>query len=105
MKQKPNKVVALLEALTEELRREAEAEPGSIYYDQTNSPLPRETYLRLVRTGKVTGFKVNRLVLVKRAELHEFIEAHKVDPQLPYSQDNEAVVAAAMARMGMQRAG
>ncbi len=105
MKSPPNKVVALLEALTEELRREAEAEPGPIYYDQTNSPLPRETYLRLVRAGKVTGFKVNRLVLVKRAELHDFIEAHKVDPQLPYSQDNEAVVAAAIARMGMQRAG
>jgi excisionase family DNA binding protein len=105
MKTKPDKVVALLEALTEELRREAEAEPGPLYYDQTNSPLPRDTFLRLVRSGKVTGFKVNRLVLVKRSELHDFIEAHKVNPQLPFSQDNDAVVAAAMTQLGMKRAG
>ena len=59
----------------------------------------------LVRAGKVPGFKVNRVVLVKRDDLHSFIEAHKVDPQLPFSDDNDAVVAAALTRLGMKRAG
>lgn len=91
------------EELASKLEGHVAANGGDEYYNQNTSPLPRDTYLRLVRAGKVTGFKVARLVLVKRADLHEYIEANKVDPQLPFSQDNDAVVAAALAQMGMSR--
>ena len=103
MKTKPSKVVALLEALTEELRRETGEAPDAVYYDQTDSPLPREAHCRLVRTGKLEGFKVAGRILVRRDDMHAFIEAHKVEPRLPYSEDNAAVVAAALKRFGMQR--
>jgi hypothetical protein len=105
MKTKPNKVVALLEALTEELRREADVEPGPVYYDQTSSPLPRETHCRLVRAGKLTGFKVAGRILVRRDDMHTYIESFKVEPHIPLTDDDEAVVAAALEKFGMKRAG
>jgi hypothetical protein len=105
MKTKPNKVVELLEMLTEELRKETEAQPGPVYYDQTNSPLPRETHCRLVRSGKLTGFKVAGRILVKRDEMHSFIESFKVEPHIPLTDDDEAVVAAALGMHGIKRAG
>lgn len=105
MTEKPTKVVALLEALTEELRRQASSAPEAMYYDQTNSPLPRETHCRLVRQGKLTGFKVAGRIFVLRSEMHDFIEKHRVEPHLPHDSDNAAVAAAALVRLGLKRAG
>lgn len=103
--QKPSKVVALLEALTEELRRETSEAPSPVYYDQTNSPLPRETHCRLVRSGKLTGFKVAGRILVKRDDMHAFIESFRVEPHIPLTDDDQAVVDAALGKFGMKRAG
>lgn len=96
----------MLHGFADELAAKLEGQTAATsleYYNQNNSPLPRETYLRLVRGGKVAGFKVQRLVLVRRADLHEFIEANRINPQLPFSQDNDAVAAAALAQLGMTR--
>jgi hypothetical protein len=93
------------EELAVKLEGKAPATESQEYYDQTTSPLPRKTHCRLVRQGKLDGFKVAGHVYVKRADMHAFIEAHKVDPQLPYSEDNDAVAAAALEKFGMKRTG
>lgn len=47
------------------------------YYTQDNSPLPKRTLLRLVREGKVRGYKEGRTVLVLRDDLHAYLETER----------------------------
>ncbi|MEI9939301.1 MAG: hypothetical protein WDO69_18930 [Pseudomonadota bacterium] len=77
------------------------------YYDQESSPLPPHTHALLVRTGLVPGFKVARRVLVKRKDLHAYIELHKVEPNVasttPDSED--AAVEQLLGRAGVRKTG
>lgn len=104
-RQKPSKVVALLEELTEELRREQGSVPEALYYDQTNSPLTRETHCRLVRAGKLPGYKVAGRVLVKRDDMHAFIDSCKVEPHVALTDDEDADVKKAIEKLGMRKTG
>jgi hypothetical protein len=101
------KALSLLAELAAELAKSADPAPAvePVYYDQTDSPLPRDTYLRLVRSGKLVGYKVAGRLLVKRVDMHAFIEAHRVQPTLANEQDNDAIVAAGLKRLGLRRAG
>lgn len=45
------------------------------YYSQLDSPLGRRRYLDLVHRHVLCGKKLGRLVLVRRDELHAYIEA------------------------------
>lgn len=74
------------------------------YYDQESSPLPSATHCRLVRRGAIEGFKVHGRVLVRRAEMHRYIESHKVEP-LPAAdepQSKDKAVASALANLGLK---
>jgi excisionase family DNA binding protein len=53
----------------------------SEFYDQRSSPLPTRTYTQLVRRGEVPGYKVKGRILVRRSDLHEYIERHRVAPR------------------------
>ena len=68
---------ALSDALADEFER---AGVSAEYYDQDSSPLPAYTHALLVRTGLVPGFKVARRVLVRRKDLHAYIERHRSNP-------------------------
>lgn len=64
-----------------ELVRDAADEPPvepSPYYWQDNSPLGHDKHLRLIREGKLEGFKDGRRVFARKADVHAYIEAHPV---------------------------
>ena len=64
------------------------------YYDQHNSPLLAAAHCKLVRCGKLRGYKRGGRVLVEREEMHRYIEAARVDPQVAVdSPDDEATSA------------
>ena len=46
------------------------------YYSQHDSPLGRRRHLDLARRGLLPRRKVGRLVLVRKADVHAFIELH-----------------------------
>lgn len=48
------------------------------WIDQARSPLGRRQHLALVRRGILSGCKVGRRVLVRRAEIDEYVERHKI---------------------------
>lgn len=102
-----NDIRKMLHDLADSLASQLEKKEGEDdgYYDQTNSPLPRNTHNRMVRLGKVPGFKVAGRILVKRSDMHDFIQSHKVNPVLPMDEDDDAIVAAGMKQLGMKRAG
>ncbi len=95
---------ALSDALADHLERGA---PSAEYYDQETSPLPPHTHALLVRTGLVPGFKVARRVLVKRKDLHAYIELHKVEPNVASTMpDSEAAaVEQLLGRAGVRKTG
>jgi hypothetical protein len=95
-------IYALAGALVAQIKA-ANTNESAMYYDQTNSPLTRETHCRLVRLGKVPGFKVAGRILVRRSDLHDYIESNRVVPQLPDDGGPEAIVLAALAQMGMEK--
>jgi hypothetical protein len=85
---------------------EARPDAAADYYDQTTSPLPRDTHCRLVREGKLPGSKVNGRVLVLRRDMDAFIAEYRVKPQLQVAaQDADAIVAASLKKLGLRRAG
>ncbi len=49
------------------------------YYDQHNSPLPPATHCKLVRCGKIAGYKRAGRVLVEREVMHRYIEAARIE--------------------------
>ena len=98
----------LLHALSDALADHFEqGDLSDEYYDQESSPLPPHTHALLVRTGLVPGFKVARRVLVKRKDLHAYIELHKVEPNVastaPESED--AAVEQLLGRAGVRKTG
>lgn len=71
---------ALLHELADALADQVELSGHTAeYYDQRDSPLGKE-HARLVRSGKLSGFKIGRRILIKRSDVHAFIELHKVKP-------------------------
>lgn len=95
---------ALSDALADHLERQA---PSDEYYDQENSPLPPHTHALLVRTGLLPGFKVARRVLVKRKDMHAYIERHKVEPNVASTtpDSEELAVEQLLGRAGVRRTG
>ena len=93
---------ALADAVANALESAGDA---ATWYHQENSPLKQSTYLRLVRAGKLTGYKVGARVLVKRAELDAFIEAHPVELHVSAEQDEDALAEELFRNMGVRRAG
>lgn len=51
------------------------------WVDQYHSPLGKRRHLALVRSGELEGHKVDRLVLVRRADMDAFIKRHRVEPK------------------------
>jgi hypothetical protein len=95
---------ALSDALADQLERGAVSDE---YYDQKNSPLPPHTHALLVRTGLVPGFKVARRVLVRRKDMHAYIELHKVEPNVASttSDSEAAAVEQLLGRAGVRKTG
>lgn len=62
------------------------------FYSQKDSPLGRRTHLELVRNGALKGSKLGKLVLVRRDVMHEYIEAHEIEPktETPESDNEDA---------------
>lgn len=69
-----------LRALADALADKLEPTEDARYYDQDSSPFPADMHCRLVRTGELPGFKSHGRVFVERADMHRFIEAHRVVP-------------------------
>jgi len=47
---------------------------GDEYYDQLTSPLGKLAHLRAVAAGKLPGRRVGKKILVRREDMHAFIE-------------------------------
>jgi hypothetical protein len=59
-----------------------ERETGDEYYDQTTSPLGHKGHLRGAAEGKFPSFRRGKKVLVKRTEMHAFIESAPRHPKV-----------------------
>jgi hypothetical protein len=95
----------VVDELADQLECQQSAAPSD-YYDQTDSPLPRDTHCRLVREGKLPGSKVNGRVLVLRRDMDAFIAQYRVKPHVRVvEQDADAIVAASLKKLGLRRAG
>lgn len=94
---------ALSDAVADHLER---AVLAAEYYDQDSSPLPPHSHTQLVRTGLVAGFKVARRLLVRRKDMHAYIERHRVEPNVaPSVSDSEAAtVDQLLGRAGVRKA-
>lgn len=64
------------------------------WVDQYISPLGKRRHLRLVRDGKLKGYKVEGHVYVRRVEINDYIEKHPVEPKAPVVSDAEKRAAA-----------
>lgn len=49
------------------------------YFSQYDSPLGRKRHLELARTGQLPGYRVGRLVLVRRETVRAYIEGDAMD--------------------------
>lgn len=80
MSDKPDLLEALRGELTSIVRRELAAHRSETadWYDQDTSPLGKSQHLRLVRAGKLKGYKVGKRVLVKRIDVDDYIALHPV---------------------------
>lgn len=61
--------------------------PPVAYYHQGDSPLGRRLHLALVRKEVLTGRKVGRKVLVRRDEVHAYIESQRSVQTLKHDDD------------------
>lgn len=60
--------------------RRMAGEAGAEYVDQYRSPLGVRLHNKLVRTGILPGFRAGRFVLVRRSDIDEYLEQHRVQP-------------------------
>lgn len=72
----------------------------SPYYDQDNSPLGKRRHLELCRSGELTAYKHGRLRLVKRDEMHAYIEANPIKPLAEPSDEADAQLLEELDRLG-----
>jgi excisionase family DNA binding protein len=96
MSDRPNLLDALRSELESIVRRElaAHRSEAADWYDQHTSPLGKSQHLRLVRAGKLPGFKVGKRVLVKRIDVDDYIARHPVarvvaNVEQPSAPDND----------------
>ncbi len=73
------------------------------YYDQHNSPLPPATHCKLVRCGKIAGYKRAGRVLVEREVMHRYIEAARVEPVVSLDKADESTIDGALERAGLRK--
>ena len=77
----------LMSALFDEVRAIVRAELAAQrsvdvdWYDQTSSPLGKKRHLYLARAGKIPACKVGKMVLIRRADVDEYIRKHPVRPR------------------------
>lgn len=64
------------------------------WVDQYISPLGKRRHLRLVRDGKLKGYKIEGHVYVRRVEINDYIEKHPVVPKVPVVSEAEKHAAA-----------
>lgn len=74
------------------------------YYDQHNSPLPPATHCKLVRCGKLAGYKRGGRILVEREEMHRYIEAARVESELPVEGPSDETPSATLERASVRKA-
>ena len=74
------------------------------YYDQHNSPLPPATHCKLVRCGKLPGFKRSGRILVEREAMHRYIEAARVDPMVAADSPDDENPSATVERAAVRKA-
>lgn len=53
------------------------------YYSQDTSPLPRRAYLDLVRAGTLAARAIGKQRLVRKVDLHAWIETHPTQAGVP----------------------
>ncbi|HKY40692.1 MAG TPA: hypothetical protein VJN18_32375 [Polyangiaceae bacterium] len=70
------------------------------YYDQHNTPLSKQTHLRLARTGVLPSFKRAGRVFVERAVMHRYIEEGKVETRTEGQQDEDAILNGLLKKAG-----
>lgn len=80
-----------------------DAEHDDDWIDQDESPLGSRRHCRLVRSGKLRGFKLEGRVFVRRKDLDAFILEHPVKPKTETEatgaiSDEEVALAARRAR-------
>ena len=73
------------------------------YYDQHNSPLPPATHCKLVRCGKIAGYKRAGRVLVEREVMHRYIEAARVEPVVSLDKTDDSAIDGALERAGPRK--
>lgn len=79
--------LARLLQLAVELMQPAPAPEPSPYYSQHDSPLGSALHRSLANTGRLPAYRVKRLVLIKRDEVHAYIESHRIQPRPPKDAD------------------
>lgn len=50
------------------------------FYDQQTAPIPPHSYRRLIRRGELPASKVAGRLLVRKVDLHKYIERHRIQP-------------------------
>lgn len=73
------------------------------YYDQHNSPLPPATHCKLVRCGKIAGYKRGGRVLVEREEMHRYIEAARIEAEVAANEPHDEATSATHERAAVRK--
>jgi hypothetical protein len=73
------------------------------YYDQHNSPLPPATHCKLVRCGKLAGYKRGGRILVERDEMHRYIEAARIEPAISLDSPDDETTSATLERASVHK--
>jgi hypothetical protein len=95
---------ALLHELADNVADKLESLSGDArYYDQHNSPLPAATHCKLVRCGKLAGYKRGGRVLVEREEMHRYIEAARVEPEVAVDKPDDVATSATLERAPVRK--
>ncbi len=75
----------------------------SRYYDQHNSPLPPAAHCKLVRCGKIAGYKRGGRILVEREAMHAYIEAARVEALVSHDQSDDATTSTTVERAPVRK--
>lgn len=95
----------LLHELADNVADKLESLKGDArYYDQHNSPLPAATHCKLVRCGKLPGYKRGGRILVEREEMHRYIAAARVTPEVALESPDDDATSATVERAAPRKA-
>jgi hypothetical protein len=80
------------------VHRQLSREAGEDWVDQRSSPLGSRLHCRLVRSGALPGYRAGRRVLVRKADLDQYLEGHRIAPTERRDEANE--IDQLLAKMG-----